>query len=129
MLNRLRRKSPALHVPVARFVALLLLVLLGGAFGQAQAAITLVQHTGKDAGTTTTSTLAFASPNTAGNWIAVSIRGGLSNSQVFTVTDSNGNSYKQAAQIGFTGSAVTLAIYYVENVKAGPNTVTVSMTV
>src|SRR5206468_10786596 len=42
--------------------------------------VVLVQHIGKDAGTTTTSTLAFASPNTAGNFISVAIRGGLSNS-------------------------------------------------
>src|ERR1700674_44183 len=93
------------------------------------APLALVQHTSKDAGTTTTSSLAFVSPNTAGNWIAVSIRGGLSSSQVFTVVDSNGNTYRQAAQIGFTSSAVTLAIYYAENTKGGANTVTVSDTV
>src|SRR5436309_2089955 len=126
----LRLNSPAFRVRVARFFALLLLLLLAGGFGQAQAAgITLVQHIGKDAGTTTTSTLAFASPNTAGNFIAVVIRGGLSSSQVFTVTDSNGNTYKQAAQIGSSGSAVTNAIYYAENIKGGANTITASMTV
>ena len=91
--------------------------------------IVLVQHRSLDAGTTTSAPLAFASANTAGNWIAVSIRGGLSSSQVFTVRDSNGNSYQQASQIGFTSSAVTLAIYYAENIKGGVNTVTVSETV
>src|SRR5215470_2690001 len=117
MLNSLRRvNATAFHVRMLKFFALLLFVLLAGEFGQAQAAgITLVQHVGKDAGTTTTSTLAFASANTAGNFIAVAIRGGLSSSQVFTVTDSNGNTYKQAAQIGSSGSAVTTAIYYAEN--------------
>src|ERR1041385_8089614 len=124
-----RLNSSAVRVRVARFFALLLLLLLSGEVGQAQAAITLVQHIGKDAGTTTTSTLAFAGQNTSGNFIAVAIRGGLSSSQVFTVTDSNGNTYKKAAQIGFTVSAVTSAIYYAENIKAGANTVTVSMTV
>src|SRR5947208_3101711 len=58
--------------------------------------IVLVQHKGIDAGTTTTSTLAFTSANTAGNFIAVVIRGGNSNAQVFTVRDSNSNTYKQA---------------------------------
>ena len=126
------RRMDALAVGVCftRLFFVLPLLLLAGAFGQAQAAgITLVQHIGKDAGTTTTSTLAFASANTAGNFIAVGIRGGLSSSQVFTVTDSNGNTYKQAAQIGYTASQVTSAIYYAENVKGGANTITVSMTV
>lgn len=127
---RRRMNSQAVGVRLTRLFFALPLLLLAGAFGQAQAAgITLVQHTGKDAGTTTTSTLAFTSANTAGNFIAVGIRGGLSSSQVFTVTDSNGNTYKQAAQIGYTASQVTSAIYYAENVKAGANTITVSMTV
>jgi uncharacterized protein YbbK (DUF523 family) len=112
------------------FVLGLLLFAMALCPTQGQAAgIALVQHTSKDAGTTTTSSLAFVSPNTAGNWIAVSIRGGLSSSQVFTVVDSNGNTYRQAAQIGFTSSAVTLAIYYAENIKGGANTITVSDTV
>ena len=125
-----RMNSLAVGVRLTRLLFVLPLLLLAGAFVQAQAAgITLVQHVGKDAGTTTTSTLAFTSPNTAGNFIAVVIRGGLSNSQVFTITDSNGNTYKQAAQIGSSGSAVTNAIYYAENIKGGANTITASMTV
>jgi len=94
-----------------------------------QANIALVQHIGRDAGTTTTTTLAFNSANTAGNFIAVAIRGGLSNAQVFTVKDSNSNTYMQAKQIGSSGSAVTSAIYYAENIKPGANTITVTMTV
>src|SRR5437867_5522358 len=126
----MRLNSPAFRVRVALFFALLLFSLLAGGFGQAQAAgITLVQHIGKDAGTTITSTLAFASPNTAGNFIAVVIRGGLSNSQVFTVSDSNTNTYKKAVQIGSSGSAVTSAVFYAENIRAGTNTITVTMTV
>jgi len=93
------------------------------------APIALVQHIGKDAGTTTATTLAFASANTAGNFIAVAIRGGNSNAQVFTVRDSNSNTYKQAKQLASSGSAVTSAIYYAENVRGGANTVTVTMTV
>src|SRR5712692_6364997 len=106
MLISLRRHNySALYFLVGRSIALLLFLVLWGALGQAQAGITLVQHTSKDAGTTTTSSLAFVSPNTAGNWIAVSVRGGLSSSQIFTIADTNGNTYRQAAQIGFTSSA------------------------
>src|SRR6266404_5869264 len=92
-------------------------------------AIALVQHTSRDAGTTTTSTLAFVSPNTAGNWIAVAIRAGSSSAQVFTVTDSNANTYRRAFQLGLTATQVTLAIFYAENIKGGANTITVSDTV
>ena len=125
-----RADSFASGVCTVRLFALFLLLLLAGEFGQTRAAgIALVQHTGKDAATTTSTTLAFPSSNAAGNFIAVVIRGGLSKTQVFTVTDSLGNTYKQAGQIGSNGSAVTSAIYYAENIKAGANTVTVSMTV
>ncbi len=131
LLSSRRYTGTAIQVFLNRSVVLCLLLLAAALCpiqGQA-AGISLVQHTSKDAGTTTTSPLAFVSPNTAGNWIAVSIRGGLSSSQVFTVVDSNGNTYRQAAQIGYTSSAVTLAIYYAENIKGGANTITVSQTV
>ena len=107
----------------------LFLALLTAAGAHAQSPIALVQHAGKDGGTTTTTSLEFPSPNTAGNWIAVCARGGFSSSQVFTVTDSNGNLYRRGAQIGFTGSAVTLAVFYAENIIGGANTITVSDTV
>src|SRR5260370_11508440 len=92
-------------------------------------AIALVQHTSRDAGTTNTSTLAFVSPNTAGNWIAVAIRAGSSSSQVFAVSDSNANTYRRAFQLGLTTTPVTVAIFYAENIKGGANTITVSDTV
>ena len=92
------------------------------------AGIKLLQHTSKDAGTTTSSTLAFASNNAAGNWIAVCIRAG-STGQVFTVADSRGNTYRKAVQLNETVDSVSLAIYYAENVAAGANTVTVSDTI
>jgi len=123
-------KASVLRIYIARLFAMLVLILLAGGFEQAQAVgITLVQHIGKDAGTTTTSTLAFPSANAAGNFIAVVIRGGLSNSQVFSVKDSNSNAYKKAVQLGSSGSAVTSAIYYAENIAGGANTITVTMTV
>src|SRR5215471_10098819 len=110
---------------VGRSLGLLLLLLAAGALRQAQgASIALVQHTDKDANTTTSSSLAFAGANTAGNWIGVLIRGGGSSSEVFTVTDSNGNTYKRAVQVGFSQSSASLAIFYSENIKGGANTVT-----
>ncbi|HEV1996289.1 MAG TPA: IPT/TIG domain-containing protein [Candidatus Acidoferrum sp.] len=93
--------------------------------------IALVQHASKDAGTTTSSTLAFPSSNTAGNFIAVVIRAGHSG-QVFTVSDSNKNTYHAAVQFNQTLDAPngdTFAIFYAENIFGGPNTVTVSDTI
>ena len=89
-----RLNFSALFVLLSRSLALLLFLLIAGAVQHAQAAVTLVQHTSRDFGSTNTGSLAFVSPNTAANWIAVVIRGGSSSSQVFTVTDSNGNPVK-----------------------------------
>jgi hypothetical protein len=85
----------------------------------------------KAIGTTNSSTLAFPSNNTAGNWIGVAIRAGAS-TQVFTVTDSKGNTYHKALQLAETldsSQGIALAIYYAENIASGANTVTVSDTV
>jgi len=87
--------------------------------------IKLVQHTGKDAGTTNSSSLAFTSNNTAGNFIAVVIRAGKSG-QVLNVSDSHGNTYKQAVLLNMTLDGETNAVYYAENIAGGANTVTVS---
>jgi len=87
--------------------------------------ISLVQHAGKDAGTTTSATLAFPSANTAGNWLAVAIRAG-NTSQTFTVTDTRANTYRRAVQLNDTGDQTTVAIFYAENIAGGANTVTVS---
>src|SRR2546429_531884 len=92
---------------------------------------TLVQHTSKDAGTTTSSSLAFNLNNTTGNWIAVVIRAGRSG-QVFTVTDSRRNTYHQAVQFNVTvdgPNGDTLGIFYAENIAGGANTITVSDTI
>ena len=88
------------------------------------AGIKLVQYNGEDAGITASSSLPFSSANTAGNLIAVAIRGGTSG-QVFTVTDSRGNIYQQAVSINQTTDH-TLAIFYSQNVAGGSNTVSVS---
>jgi hypothetical protein len=85
------------------------------------AAVNLVQHASKDAGTTSSASLAFPANNTAGNWIGVVIRAGHSG-QVLTVGDARGNTYKQAVQFNQTLDAPngeTLAIYYAENIAGG----------
>jgi len=100
----------------------------GFTYSAASPTISLVQHTGKDAGTTASSTLAFAANNTAHNWIAVVVRAGRTG-QTFTITDSRGNIYRQAVQLNETVDATTLAIFYAENIAGGANTVTVSDTI
>ena len=86
-----------------------------------------MQHTGKDAGTTTSSSLAFTANNTAGNWIAVVIRAG-GTGQAFTVTDTRGNTYRKAIQYNETVDGTTLGIFYAENIAGGANTMTVTNT-
>ena len=87
-------------------------------------AITFTQGKTIDAGTTTSTSLAFSANTTAGNFIAVAIRAGGPN-QAFTVTDSSRNSYQQAIQVN-NGTDDSLAIYYAQNIAGGANTVTVS---
>jgi len=106
------------HVPLAvrvllgRCFALFPFLLLGATLAHAQR-IALVQHTSKDAGTTTSSSLAFVSANTAGNWIAVVIRAGKAG-QVFTVTDTRLNTYHKAIQFNETTDGTTLGIFYAD---------------
>jgi hypothetical protein len=92
--------------------------------------IGIVQHTSTDAGVTNSASLTFRTSNKAGNWIGVCIRAGRSG-QIFTVTDSNGNSYRRAIQFNVTVDSPggdTLGVFYAENIAAGTNTVTVSDT-
>src|SRR5207245_3046615 len=56
------------------------------------------------------------------------IRAGKSG-QVFSVSDSRGNVYKQAIQFNLTVDAETLGIFYAENIAGGANTITVSNTI
>ena len=90
--------------------------------------IVLRQHAGRDAGTTTSASLAFPSANTAGSLIAVAVRAGKKG-QSITVTDSRGNTYRRAFQTDLALDTVTFALYYAENAAAGTNTVTVTDTV
>jgi hypothetical protein len=111
-----------------RLLVALLAVVPSSVLGsEALAAIALIQHAGRDAGTTTSSTLAFPSANTAGNFIAVAIRAGQTGQDI-TVSDTRGNTYRRAAQVDLTLDGVTLGLYYAENIAGGANTVAVSDT-
>jgi hypothetical protein len=94
-------------------------------YTSAAPAITLVQHTARDAGTTTSSTLAFTGTNTAHNWIAVVVRAGQMG-QTFTVADTGGNAYHRAVRLNESVDLTTVAIFYAEDIAAGVNSVTVS---
>src|ERR1700728_4561562 len=95
---------------------------------QGGTAPTLVQGATMDAGIATSASMAFPSNNTAGNFIAVCVRGGVSG-ETFTITDSLGNTYRPAVLLNVTvdtPSGDTLGIYYAENISGGANAVTVS---
>ena len=89
--------------------------------------IALIQHTSRDAGTITATTLAFRARNTVGNWIAVCIRAGALN-ETFNVSDSNRNTYRNAIQFNQTINGFTFAIFYAENIAGGTDTIRVGDT-
>ncbi len=124
-------KVACISLSTWKLVTLLLSMLLIFGVGEAEASVALVQHTSVDVALATSATLAFNSNNTAGNWIGVCIRAGRS-SEVFTVTDSRGNTYHQAVQLNMTvdtPNGDTIAIFYAQNIAAGANTITVSDTI
>jgi len=111
-----------------RFILLIaILVATPSLAVSASSTITLVQHASSDAGTTSTTVLAFPSNNTAGNWIGVCIRAGATN-ESFTVVDSKGNVYRKAIQYSETNDGNSFAIYYAENIAGGANAIRVSDT-
>jgi hypothetical protein len=89
------------------------------------ATISLVQHVDVDAGSTASASQAFPASNVGGNFIALAIRAGSPN-QTFTISDTRGNVYREAARFN-NNSDNTVALYYAENVMAGTNTVTITM--
>ena len=90
----------------------------------AAGSVALVQRASQDAGTTSSTTLAYPAANGAGNWNGVVVRAaGLD--QLLTISDTNGNQYRKAVQFNVTLDRVTLAMFYAENIKAGANTVRV----
>ena len=86
--------------------------------------ITLTQHAGINTGGMST-TLAFPANNVAGNFIMVAVRARFAD-QTFTVSDTRSNMYRRALTVNGSTDH-TLAIYYAENIAAGPNTITVAM--
>jgi len=92
----------------------------------APAPAVVVQHAARNAGYALPSSLAFSSPNTAGNLIAVAIRAGSQTGHVLSVSDTRGNVYKKAAQLECTMDTASLAIFYAENVVGGTNAITVA---
>ena len=111
-----------------RFILLIaILVATPSLAVSASSTITLVQHASSDAGTTSTTVLAFPSNNTAGNWIGVCIRAGATN-ESFTVVDSKGNVYRKAIQYSETNEGNSFGIYYAENFAGGANAIRVSDT-
>lgn len=84
---------------------------------------TLVQKTSKDAGTVSSTTLAFASNNTAGNLLYATVR--LSALTTCTITDSVGNTWNEVAHQDGTEPS-RLFVFYVKNCGAGANTLTIT---
>ncbi len=128
MLLPTRSHESSKSVVALAWLAIVLLLGVCGVLVRGQStAIALVQHTGKDAGTTTSSSLAFTANNTAGNWIAVLIRAG-GTGQAFTVSDTRGNTYRKAVQYNETVDGTTLGIFYAETIVGGANAITVTNT-
>lgn len=92
----------------------------------AQAAVNFVQNVGKAPGTVTSTTLAFTSNNTAGNFIAVGVWLDASGRTV-TVTDSVGNTYALAKRQANTTNVFETFILYAMNIGGGANTLTISI--
>ncbi|MGB7220383.1 MAG: immunoglobulin domain-containing protein, partial [Vicinamibacterales bacterium] len=91
--------------------------------------LALVQHAQLATPTVvTTAAQAFATTNTAGNFLAVIVRASAAG-EVFTVTDARGNLYQQATQVSSTTNGHTVSLYYAQNITGGANTVTVTQTV
>ena len=86
--------------------------------------ITLTQQASINTGGMSTP-LAFPANNVAGNFIMVAARARFAD-QTFTVSDARSNVYRRALTVN-NGTDDTLAIYYAENIAAGPNTVTVAV--
>jgi hypothetical protein len=91
--------------------------------------IKLVQAASIDAGVVPSTSLAFPSGNSAGDFIAVVVRSGIAN-ETITVRDSAHNMYLKAVQRSIPGSpgGENLSIFYAENIAGSANTVTVSQT-
>lgn len=105
---------------MSRLTKLLLLLLLA-AF-PADANITLVQHTPKDAGTVTSTTLAYSSNPSANNLLVVCTRTGGTTATI-TITDSIGNTWTNLTRQSVTGVGVTQCAWAI-NTTSSADTIT-----
>lgn len=85
---------------------------------------TTVQSTNaKSSGSVASLAKAFSSNNAQGNSIVVVC--GVGNGTAPTISDTNSNTYTQAAQVA-NGTAFNVAVFYAVNIASGANTVTVN---
>lgn len=84
-----------------------------------------VQGIAKDAGSVSTSNLAFTNPIASGNSVVVSLRRGATSGTV-TVADDKSNSYTPDASIVQTTDGHTLFVYRCSNITNGPQTITIT---
>jgi hypothetical protein len=82
-------------------------------------------HAAVSSGSVTTLANAFTSNNTAGNSIVISV--GVGNNSAVTVSDTNTNVYN-TVQTTCNGTTFCVKIFNATNIKAGANTVTVTIT-
>jgi hypothetical protein len=88
--------------------------------------IALQQHANKNAGTVTTTNLAYPSNVAAGDLLLVVVRSGGTTGLPFTVSDTLGNTYTGLTSNTFAGTGSTQLWWAISN-GAGANTVTVSI--
>lgn len=86
------------------------------------ATIALVQHTNKDAGTVTSTTLAYGSNNSSNNLLVVISRTGGTTATI-TITDSCGNTWTNLTRFSVSGVGVTQAAWAVSACSSA-NTIT-----
>ena len=89
--------------------------------------VNLVQHGAIDCGTATTCALHLANNTAPGDMIVVALRVGHALGAV-TITDTNGNTFVQAATKANPNDVHQLYLYYAQNIVGGADTITVKVT-
>jgi glucose/arabinose dehydrogenase len=121
-----RRASSRVRLGLIGVVLAVAAALLGQVAlpGPAQSATpTHVQSRAKEITTGTVDSLAFSSPNTAGNLVVVYVAWS-SGTSTATLTDTRGNSYAPAAPVmRWNNNTWSSQVFYAKNVTAGSNTV------
>jgi hypothetical protein len=99
---------------------------VGGGQGPAGTPTFVQANTNNDSATSSTISQSFASNNTAGNFIAVSVTWESSSASSFSCSDSRGNSYSVADSLWDSVNVQSVGMCYAPNIASGSNTVTVS---